>query len=66
MTISSSARIRSLLSDYTEAGKLILKNIDRLKDMKSLSRYEDDDIVIAREKVKLIQALWSARDYISW
>ena len=46
-----SARIKSLLSDYKEAGKLILKNIDRLIDKKSLSKYENDDIVVTREKV---------------
>ena len=61
-----SARIKSLLSDYTEAGKLILKNIDRLIDKRSLSKYENDDIIVTREKVKLIQALWSAHDYVSW
>ena len=61
-----SAHIKSLLLNYKEASKLIIQNINRLIDKKSLRSYQLDDIVVSREKVKLIQALWSAGDYVEW
>ena len=61
-----SAHIKSLLLNYKEASKLTIQNINRLIDKKSLRSYQLDDIVVSREKVKLIQALWSAGDYVEW
>ena len=65
-TYDISAHIASLSGKYRDACSFVQDSISGVTDSRSLASYADDDVAVARERVKLAQCMLRAGDRTEW
>ena len=65
-TYDISAHIASLSGKYRDACSFVQDSISGMTDSRSLASYADDDVAVARERVKLAQCMLRAGDRKEW
>jgi hypothetical protein len=65
-TYDISAHIASLRGQYREACLFVQDSISGMTDSRSLASYAEDDVAVARERVKLAQCMLRAGDRTEW
>jgi SET domain len=65
-TYDISAHIASLSGKYRDACLFVQDSISGMTDSRSLASYAEDDVAVARERVKLAQCMLRAGDRTEW